>query len=452
MLNRIIELFKAKPSDIPSDSKAGALVPSWMSGRELYPVYNFDKQVENYVSWIYVCANMISNSCASHNLKWYVSIPTKNAKIIGSTRPISKSMDRKLRSKANLSNYTRKAYEIQEVVEGPYIDLFSGINSYMDTFSFFNLLQQYLEITGNCFVYIEKDSGGIPIQLVIFPTQNMIIVPDRNSDQLVKEYVYKNGIQETHFLPDEMLHFKYFSVKDLYYGLSPLMAAVAPHELYKSMQAFEKETLDNSGLHNLDVTVKGADQKKIDEYRLKYNEKHTGEGKRSQNFWHNEQVEIKPLGITPRDMNFLNGRKLMIDEICACYGVPVSMIRADTVNRATVEAGHYQFALNTIAPRLVKLEQQINAQLVPMFDEPNLFCCFENPVPENEEYELTKVNTLYTSNIITRDEAREMMELDPIDGENVFYQDSGAIPIVNTSNIARGIAEKLNKIIGEEND
>jgi len=452
MLEYIKNMFGKGSAPPPSESKQGALVPTYISGRELYPTYNFDKQIENYISWIYICANMISTNCASNSLRWYVSVPSKQSKIIGDTRPVSKKVNAYLRSKSTLTSYTKKAYEIQEVVDGPYIDLFKSVNGYLNEYSFIELLQQWLEVTGNCYVYVEKDGSGIPTQMFIFPTQNMTIIPDKNSNTLVKEYVYKNGLEKYTFTPEEMIHFRYHSVKDLYYGLSPLMAAIAPHELYKSMQAFEKEILDNSGLHNLDVKIIGADQKKIDEYRSKYNEKHTGVGKRAQNFWHNEQVEIRPLGITPRDMNFLQGRKLMVDEICSCYGVPIAMIRADTVNRATVEASQYQFAVNTIYPRLVKLEQQINQSIVPMFDEPNLFCAFDSCIPEDEQFELNRANTLYSSGIITRDEAREMMKLDPIDGENVFYQDSGAIPIVNPENVARGIAEKLNKNIGEEND
>lgn len=426
------------------ENKQGALVSSYTNNIELHSTYNVNKQIQNYVSWIYVCANLISTNCARNHLRWYVSVPSNKSKIIGDVKSISKKTNDYLRSKSNLNQYIKKAYDIKEVVDGPYIDLFKNVNGYLNEYSFIELLQQWLEVTGNCYVYIEKDFSGIPSQMFIFPAQNITIVPDKNSNILVKEYIYKNGIEKYTFLPEEMIHFKYHSVKDFYYGLSPLIAAILPHELYKSMQTFEKDILDNSGLHNLDVKVTGADQKKIDEYKSKYNDIHTGAGKRAQNFWHNEQVEIKPLGITPRDMNFLRGRQLMIDEICSCYGVPISMIRADTVNRATVEAGHYQFALNTIQPRLIKLEQQINQSIVPMFDEPNLFCSFDNPVLENEEFKLNKVNSLYTGGIITVNEAREMFDLDPIDNGDVLYSQPMNI---NPENVARGVAKKLEEIL-----
>ena len=85
-------------------------------------------------------------------------------------------------------------------------------------------------------------------------------------------------------------------------------------------------------------------------------------------------------------MAFLQGRKWTREEICNCYGVPISKLTTDNVNRANAESGDYSYMKDTILPRLKKIEQKLNEQLLPMYDD-RLFCAFDNPVPADKHYD-----------------------------------------------------------------
>ena len=131
--------------------------------------------------------------------------------------------------------------------------------------------------------------------------------------------------------------------------------------------------------------------------------------------YHNETGDVmvldsglKPirLGLSPQELSFLEGRKLTMEEILAIYGVPKTKLGIGTeVNRASAYELEKTFQNETILPRLRRLESKLNEKLLPMWDE-NLFCEFENPVPEDPEIELKKRDSDLEHFVTTVNEVR----------------------------------------------
>ncbi|MBU1162784.1 MAG: phage portal protein, partial [Proteobacteria bacterium] len=71
-------------------------------------------------------------------------------------------------------------------------------------------------------------------------------------------------------------------------------------------------------------------------------------------------AEVKPVSISPREMAYLQGRKATREEVAAIYGVPLSKLTTDDINRANADAGDYSYMKDTILPRLRRIEQKIN--------------------------------------------------------------------------------------------
>ena len=88
----------------------------------------------------------------------------------------------------------------------------------------------------------------------------------------------------------------------------------------------------------------------------------------------------------------------------------MSLITQESSNRAVADAGLYQFALYGILPRLTLLEQTINKELIPLYNEPRIFLEFQNPVPKDRDFELRKLQAAATLNIYTEEELKQKIE------------------------------------------
>ena len=66
----------------------------------------------------------------------------------------------------------------------------------------------------------------------------------------------------------------------------------------------------------------------------------------------------------------------------------------------------------------------MNKELVPFFGD-NLYIDYENPIPEDETQLVTNAVNLFKSKIITRNDALEMVNMEPLDtpeGEEYFTE------------------------------
>lgn len=444
MLEKLLNVFKANPT--PKDeNKVRLLTQPSYSGIAIPPLYNFDYQVRQYISWVYSCSNLNARSVANTPLRLYISIPDNGKKTAFKTKQIDKDTYKRLEKSGHLNKYFRKAYRVEEVVDDhPFLDLMANINPFYNGYDFLELTQLYLELTGNAYWFIAKDSFGIPAELWIFPSQNMKVVPD--SKDFIKGYYYENGTNKYTFETNEIIHFKFNDPKDLYYGVSPLMSIVRSHEINKGYQDYEKSILDNQGVSSGVFTTEfNLSDEEFE--RIKSQTKDlAGTKKAGIRYVMEKGIKYQALAIPPKDMAYLSGRKFIREEIAAAYGVPLSKLTVEDVNRANAAAGNYQYMSDTIYPRLIKLEQQLNQCLLPLYDD-NYFCAFSNPVPEDKEYDLRKATSLYTAGISTLNESRDMVGLDTDPDGDEYYE----APIsINPENVARSVADKLDKILDKE--
>ncbi len=94
----------------------------------------------------------------------------------------------------------------------------------------------------------------------------------------------------------------------------------------------------------------------------------------------------------------------------------------DDVNRASHEGSIIEWQRNTVRPDMESIVGTLNEFLVPEFGD-NLVLGFCDPVPEDRSDDIEEVKNLYPIGILTLDEAREMVDLDPAaEGGDQFYQ------------------------------
>jgi hypothetical protein len=141
------------------------------------------------------------------------------------------------------------------------------------------------------------------------------------------------------------------------------------------------------------------------------------------------------MGLSPKDMDFLNLKHMAATDIAMCFGVPSQLVGVpDAQTYANVAEARLALYEETIIPHLKKLESDFNEWLVPMFGE-NLEFCFDiDKIPalaERTKRIYENVTSAVREGIMTRNEAREAIGLSPIDGADDLYISATLFPITS---------------------
>ena len=425
--------FKAAKID---RSKIGQTVPGYMDKNPNALVHtNYTSMLNAYKSWVYVCSNKNAISFAQQKLKLYVTKQSKNEKLLVKTKSISKETRKYMERNSGIASLdcVRKSVDIEEVTEHRYHDMMKNVNGFMNRFEFMEILDLHQELCGNCFVYIVKDILSVPVEMWLLQPDRVTIVPSR--ENWIAGYVYRtmDGF-EIPFTADEIVHFKFPNPKDQYYGWSPLAAVAESYNIGMSYSKYEQSLMNNGGIPPIalvapkDVSYDEASWKRI---LTRWNKTYGGEKNEGKTAWLEGGWDIKQLNVTPREMAYLSGRKMTREEIAAAYGVPISKLTSENVNRANAEAGDYQYLADTIAPRCTRFEERVNEKIIPMFDE-RLFVMFDDPVPENKEYKLRERESHLKVFLTTINEERKILGLEPVAWGELPVGQQGNVPYDGT--------------------
>ncbi len=136
-----------------------------------------------------------------------------------------------------------------------------------------------------------------------------------------------------------------------------------------------------------------------------------------------EGLAITEIGVPPEDAQYIETRKFQMQEIARMYRVPPHMI--GDLERATfsnIEHQSIDFVVHTIRPWLVRIEQEIKAQLLA--DEPDLSVEFlvDGLLRGDAESRAKALQIQRNSGVINGDEWRAIENLNPIpDGSGQTY-------------------------------
>jgi hypothetical protein len=115
-------------------------------------------------------------------------------------------------------------------------------------------------------------------------------------------------------------------------------------------------------------------------------------------------IQLMPLNFPSKD---LTGRDDIVEEISACFGVPVSMLKANDPNLASAQAGYSMWRETTIAPICRMDEETLNSRLLPLFGiHEDAYLAYDNPVPENRVADSAERSVAVAGGWRTPNEAR----------------------------------------------
>lgn len=396
-----------------------------ISPNGISPAINDAALVNRYRSWVYIMASRNGSAVASTPLRLYATVGDNEAMPrVRYGRPLSKAQRDELikQNPARNTSALRCANKVVEICEHPFLDLIANPNRFRSQFEFFEETSIFNDLTGDSYWLMDFDALGRPKALQILPSQYTRIVPSKT--KLIKGYLFGRDTINRQAIPAKrVVHIRRPNPKDQYYGMGCLEASIVAANQYDSMDTYETALNKNMGIPALIVQYQNGNLNRNDIPKLEaeWNRTLRGMANSGKIKVTDQNYDVKELAVTPREMAYMQGRKWSRNEIANAFDIPISMLETENVNKANAQAGNEQYARRAILPRLRRIEDKINHDIIPLYQEPRIFAAFDNPVPEDIEFELKRAKDLFTAGIITRAQAQEMQSV-PVDlAANQYY-------------------------------
>ena len=179
---------------------------------------------------------------------------------------------------------------------------------------------------GESFFQIVPDRIGRPAEFWARRPDKMAVLPDatRPLFPAVAGYYWDLMAKDQDLAADEVIHWRFFNPLSVWRGLSLIGAVANSITIDAFAQAWSKTTLREGGMP--EVVIYGPQGLTPSEKNLlkrQFTEEHTGYKQRQEPLILEDEVyKIEPLSYPPKDMEWLEQRKLAREEIGGIFGVP----------------------------------------------------------------------------------------------------------------------------------
>jgi HK97 family phage portal protein len=318
-------------------------------------------------------------------------------------------------------------------------------NDHVTAFNSMALLIGSLMLRGNGLAFVLRDKGGAVMGLFPLRWDQIEIMRDRNTGELVYEWKPQEQPPQT-FRSSEVWHIQGLGV-DGVQGLSPiaLMRESVGHGL--ALQEFGSRFFSNSatpsGALEMPGELSDGAYKRLKEGM---EQNRAGLDNAHKVLLLEEGAKWQQIGISPEDAQFLESRKFNRAEIAGWYGIPPHLIGdLEKATFSNIEQQSLEFVIYFLMPWLVNIEQTITRDLLSADERGSLFAKF-NIAGLLRGDSAARSNAQRTGVIggwLTRNEVRAQEELNPLpglddpivplnvttiqDGE-IVQPESGAIP------------------------
>ncbi len=296
----------------------------------------------------------------------------------------------------------------------PVARLLERVNPWHTRADLWRATETHLCLWGAAFWAIEQGDDGQPELWPLRPDR-MVVIPDRR--QYVRGFVYRGVAEPVAYTPDEIVWLRYFNPLEELAGLSPLAPARLSADMGHEGLRFNRHLLRNSARPDfLLLTNHELNETELEEFYARWEMRYQGPGNAHRPAVASAVRDVKTLGLSHRDIDFIQGLRWSLEEVSRAYGVPKLLLGDfERATYANVQASERMFWRNTIVPEVKFLEEQLNRMLLPRLGYPNLSVEFDLSViealQEDENNRVQRETALLDRGVLTINEVRRERNL-----------------------------------------
>lgn len=314
-------------------------------------------------------------------------------------------------SSAKLKAMRFEGEDLSEIEGHDFERLMARPNAHIGRAFLWRYTLMWLLLRGEAYWFNAYNAQGDLAELWPIPADRMAPIPDKKEFISGYAYRYRDGSEVQKLPPWSVTYFRLPNPFDFHRGLSPLSACRLGLQTDQAAQQW-----------NLDGLQKGAPLKMLislpedltpDNFnRFKADIQEQFASGMQYLIGRAGTIDAKPMGLAPADLEFIAGRTFTREEIDRVYGIPAGFW-AKEATRANSEAADNVLLEKTIMPLHTLCAEQVTAQTLASYDDPDLCVQFEDIRKEDRALIVEERKTYWQ--VYTVNEARLELGMDELE-------------------------------------
>ncbi|MGJ8570623.1 MAG: phage portal protein [Hoeflea sp.] len=239
---------------------------------------------------------------------------------------------------------------------------------------FFETLYGHLVLSGNAWINPVSAGGHVAGLQLLRPDRMRVIT---GPDGWPTAYEHHSGGRRQRFAvtPEEgpgLLHLKLFHPLDDHLGFAPLEAAMMALDLHNAAMSWNKALLDNSARPSGALVYQPKDggnltPEQYERLKAELEEGYQGARRAGRPMLLEGGLDWKAMGLTPRDMDFIEARNGAARDIALALGVPPMLLGIPgDLTYANYQEANRAFCRLTVLPLVHRTAAALTAWLQPI--------------------------------------------------------------------------------------
>ena len=261
----------------------------------------------------------------------------------------------------------------QELERHPALELLAAPNPRQTGAAFLEALASHLLISGNAYVEMAEASEDAR-ELHLLRPDRVSVVEDAGGWPVALDY--RTGKAKRRMaLGEEALHLALFHPLDDHYGFPPLEAALTALDLHNASGRWNKALLDNSARPSgalVYAPKEGGNMtdEQFDRLKVELEQTYSGAAHAGRPMVLDGGLDWKAMGLTPKDMDFLEARNGAARDIALAFGVPPMLLGIPGDNTyANYQEANRAFYRLTVLPMVGRIADAFSQFLSARFGE-----------------------------------------------------------------------------------
>ena len=292
---------------------------------------------------------------------------------------------------------------------------------------------------GNAFSFISRDPGGRVRELIPMHPDNVRIIGRTAAGHIIYEWQFQDPAEPmAAYTPVKLTSPDVLHIRGLTWdgicGISPIMHLRELIGRAKAREDFQSRFYGNGCVFGGAITTpEELTDDQVKRQRETFEKLYKGSGNAWKILLLEGSQKFTPFGVNPKDAEFVETGKLDAARIAAAYGVPLQLINDVEAGaaRASAEQLFREYLMMGVNPWFANFEGQANISLLTPQEQASLFSEFDREYLTAAD-SATMVDGLQKkvlSAIITPNEARKRLNLNPIEGGDALLAPVNMMPI-----------------------
>jgi HK97 family phage portal protein len=261
----------------------------------------------------------------------------------------------------------------------PLLDMLERPNQRQAGASFLEALYGHLLLSGNAYVEMISAGGANGAEgareLHLLRPDRVTVMTDAAGWPTALEYREGSAKRKVALGEGGALHLSLFHPLDDHYGFAPLEAALMALDIHNAAGRWNKALLDNSARPSgalVYAPKEGGNlsDEQFDRLKAELEDGYSGAARAGRPLLLEGGLDWKAMGLTPKDMDFIEAKHGAARDIALAFGVPPMLLGIPGDNTyANYQEANRAFYRMTVLPLVARTAKEFSAWLAPSFGE-----------------------------------------------------------------------------------